>query len=63
MDANHSDVKKESIQYDIYTWEQVSQLEDNLKQRLHKGAYGLCEICYLTYLIDNCKEYFDGVLD
>ena len=59
MDANHSEVDKESIQYDICSWEQVSLLENDLKQRLHKGAYGLCEICYLTYLIDNCKEVFE----
>ena len=45
--------------YDFQLWDKIINMMDDLKQQLFDGAYDLCEIFYLMFLRDNCKEYID----
>lgn len=53
------DIDTNNPMYNYHLWDHIIPMEDELKQKLFDGAYDLCEIFYLIYMRDNCKEYVD----
>ena len=63
VDEKYPDVAVASSEFENLFCEELERVEIDFKQRLSVGEYDFCSLGYLQYLIDNCNEYFDGVLD
>ena len=63
VDEKYPDVAVASSEFENLFCEELERVEIDFKQRLSVGEYDFCSLGYLQYLMDNCKEYFDGILD
>ena len=63
VDEKHPEVEVSEPKFDTYIFEELETLEIEFRKRLADGEYDFCYYGYLQYLMDNCKEYFDGILD
>jgi len=63
VDEKYPDVAVASSEFENLFCEELEKVEIDFKQRLSVGEYDFCSLGYLQYLMDNCKEYFDGILD
>ena len=63
VDEKHPEIEVSEPKFDTYIFEELETLEIEFRKRLADGEYDFCYYGYLQYLMDNCKEYFDGILD